>query len=106
MLSDLTVQQKRLADLMSDISERCYEAGWMPDLEYHLWHALIHGPVKYGHGEVTKEDIDELKRLSEESSCWIIFDDDADEAAISITSWKAVFELDNNSVDQMFLGAA
>lgn len=95
MLGDLTTQQRLLADAMSDISERCYYAGWMLDLEYHLWYAVVNGPIKYGHGEVTDEDIRKLKLLSMECGCWIIFDDDSEETAIGITAWKAMFELEN-----------
>ncbi len=33
----LTKSQRRLRDLMSSISERCYSAGWMDGTDFRLW---------------------------------------------------------------------
>jgi hypothetical protein len=76
MIKDLTSQQHLLADFMSDISERCYYAGWMRNLEYVLWDALLHGQRKYGHGTISQEEIEALKDLSKAANAWIIFDDE------------------------------
>ncbi|HEX6180949.1 MAG TPA: hypothetical protein VFZ47_06855 [Chitinophagaceae bacterium] len=37
MLSDLTNEQRELETFMSDISERCWYAGWLEVTEYILW---------------------------------------------------------------------
>jgi hypothetical protein len=92
MLQDLTLQQKHLAETMSDISERCYFAGWMLHLEYVLWNAIETGPRPYGLGEITEEDIGHLKSLAELTGCWIIFHDEFEEMAIDLSSWKAVYQ--------------
>lgn len=105
MLQNLTEQQRLLATTMSDISERCWHAGWMQNLEYALWHAVVNGPIKYGQGTVSREDIDALKWLSRAADCWIIFDGEAQEVAIGMTPWKAMFELENKSANQLFEGA-
>ena len=67
----------KLLDLMSDISERCYCAQWLSDLEFDLWKIIldyrcgkIKGNVSYGQSEVTIEEIKELVKLSEESNGW------------------------------------
>jgi hypothetical protein len=70
MESTLTDAQQKLADFMSDISEEAYTAGWMSNLEYILWEAVLNGPKKYGHY------FDTLIKLSNELSCWIYFDQD------------------------------
>lgn len=88
MLSNLMVDQLALANLMSDISERCYNAGWMNHLEFVLWHALLHGPCAYGHGFITEKDIENLKSLSAEADCWILFDDTNEETAIDLQTWR------------------
>lgn len=94
MLNDLTPDQRILADLMSDISERCYHAGWENNLEYVLWDAVINGERKFGQDIITSEDIERLKLLSERAGCWIINDDVKEETAISLSDWKVRYESD------------
>jgi len=48
----LTPEQLELADLMSEISETCYCAGWMLGLEYAIWGALQDGDRTYGMSEM------------------------------------------------------
>jgi hypothetical protein len=48
MLGDLTAPQRRLAEFMSELSEEAYYAGWMLELEYALWEALVDGRSEYG----------------------------------------------------------
>lgn len=92
MLYDLTPEQKRLGEYMSDISEKCYCAGWMSGLEYALWYAVENGELKYGHDLVTLEEIEQLKKLSQDCNCWIYFDDETEETAIEFTLWKQKYD--------------
>ena len=94
MTKDLTKEERRLADLMSKISERCYSAGWMTDTEYILWDAIISGPRGFGHDKITKEEIDELKNLSNQTGTWIVFDDEQEEIAIPLDNWETRFTED------------
>jgi hypothetical protein len=91
MTKDLSPDQSRLENLMSEISERCYSAGWMQDLEYILWDAVINGQRKYGHGTITKFDIDELKKLSTTCNSWIYMDDITEETATNLDAWSMMF---------------
>ena len=68
---------------MSKISEEAYYAGWMEDIEYVLWYALLKGPANYGHKFIDEQAILRLKQLSEEANSWIIFDDDTWETAVT-----------------------
>ena len=62
----------QLMALMSDISERCWYAEWLQGTEFVLWSALQTGPIEHwGHGSVTLEDIDQLRRLSYAAGGWI-----------------------------------
>ncbi|MXV14324.1 hypothetical protein [Hufsiella ginkgonis] len=88
MYTDLTPEQKALADCMSDISERCFGADWMDGLEYDLWNALLHGERKYGQGMISANDIENLKRISNACNCWIYFDDKQEETAIALERWR------------------
>lgn len=85
MLKDLTDSQRRLAEYMSELSERAYSAGWMDDLEFMLWKGM-NGEIKnYGRLEFTEEIINELLSLSSDANGWIVYDD---ETYISIKNWK------------------
>ena len=92
MIDALTSEQKLLAEVMRGISERCYCAGWMEHLEYILWDALINGQKKYGQDVITRNDIEQLKRLSEKCNCWIYFDDVSEETAIDLELWRQKFK--------------
>jgi len=92
MIKDLTTDQKILADLMSEISERCYSADWMADLEYVLWDAVTSGPRKYGHDTISQSDISALKKCSDKANSWIFFDDDTEETGLSISDWIQKFK--------------
>ena len=94
MLKDLTTHQLLLADVMSNISERCYYAGWMQNLEYVLWDATLTGPRQYGHDTISKQEIESLRELSKASQAWIIFDHENEETAIHLNDWKQKFHQD------------
>ena len=104
MRKDLTTQQSLLADYMSAISERCYYAGWVRDLEYVLWDAVLHGQRKYGHDTISPKDIETLSDLSKASSAWIIFDDNTEETAIGLHDWKEKFQRDIQHNPQLLKG--
>lgn len=84
MRKDLTNQQLLLADYMSNISERCYYAGWMQGLEYVLWDAVLYGQREYGQDTISPKDVEILRDLSETARAWIIFDDTTEETAVDL----------------------
>ena len=51
-----------LAQLMSDISERCYYAGWEHGTEHVLWAALRDGPRQWGVDAIRAEDLSLLQQ--------------------------------------------
>ena len=83
MLIGLRIKQRQLAEFMSDLSERCYSASWLENLEYILWDTLLNGQRKFGHDNITQQDIVHLNQLSQDSNCWIYFDDKTEETATS-----------------------
>jgi hypothetical protein len=86
MLKDLTLEQEKMAEFMSSISERCYYAAWIKNLEYVLWDAVNSGQRNYGHGIITDRDIRTLKTLADKSESWIIFHDDFEETALDLNT--------------------
>ena len=61
-----------LYEMISDISERCYFAGWMGDIEFILWNAIENGckSFDYGGSEVKSEELKKLKELAEKVNGW------------------------------------
>ncbi|MET4072799.1 hypothetical protein [Hymenobacter sp. UYCo722] len=88
MLPETTEDEWLLAYTMSCISERCYYAGWYDGLEYVLWNALTAGPRRFGHDEISSDDITALEMLKSRSQRWIFFDDSTEETVISIEKWE------------------
>ncbi len=91
MLNDLNIDQRNLADFMSELSEKCYSAQWMKNLEFVLWNSIVSGPKKYGQGIISKPDIDQLTELSKICGCWIAFDDVEEEIAIDLDKWVKIY---------------
>ena len=65
MLKDLSQDQLQLAELMSQISEAGYSAGWMKGLEFDLWDILIGSKSSYGRHIISQEELLQLKFLSD-----------------------------------------
>jgi hypothetical protein len=91
MLDELNIEQRKLAEYMSEISERCLSAAWIHDLEFELWNAVLTGPRKFGHDFITAEDLTFLIEQSKKSNSWIIFSDSADESALDLSKWETTY---------------
>lgn len=91
MLKDLNQDQLALAELMSNISEASYSAGWMEGLEVELWDILTGKKKEYGRYLVPQQEIDQLLFLANKCGCWIIFDDVNEETAIELEMWKKMY---------------
>jgi hypothetical protein len=90
MLSDLTPDQKALADAMSGVSEAAYSASWMTGLEFALWGLLASGETRYGRATLKKEEVENIRRLSEKCGGWIVFDDEREEVFVLLADWKRI----------------
>jgi hypothetical protein len=86
-------KQKALYDLMSDISEDCYCAGWMMGNEYILWEILMNPNASrnYGQAIVTPEQIAILREISTEIGGWIRWRDEDEIPALPLVEWGPVF---------------
>jgi hypothetical protein len=63
----------RLLDLISEISERAYCAGWHRGIEFRLWHALNGGPTGLPNDiTLTQAEMTELSELSDRLDAWVI----------------------------------
>ncbi len=82
-----------LCDAMSEISERCWCAGWMLNVEFFLWAMLEGAPRDYGLVVVPEEALENLRRLSERAGGWCRWNDEhRDESFVAIDAWRVAFE--------------
>ncbi|MBV9493279.1 MAG: hypothetical protein JOZ54_03450 [Acidobacteria bacterium] len=91
MERDLTPAQRALAERMSEISEETYCAGWMMDLELDLWSLVLAGEGTYGGYSLTREEVAELRALSDACGGWIVFDDTTWETWVPLDEWQRRF---------------
>ncbi len=80
-----------LVQLMSDISEEGYAAGWLVDLEYRLWAIVRGGPADFGMADMTHEKVEALRRLAEAAGGWFYFDLDQGEVFVSAETWAKMY---------------
>jgi hypothetical protein len=86
-------KQRALYQLMSDISEACYCAGWMSGNEYTLWEMVSNPSASrnYGMDEVDATDLADLREMAAESGGWIRWRDDEEDQTLPSTEWGPVF---------------
>ena len=61
---DFSLDQVKMASLMSDISEACYCSTWNDGNEYIIWKALFSGNLYYGLGDIDKNVLAEVAKLA------------------------------------------
>lgn len=84
---------KELAERMSQISEEAFFAGWMDDLEFHLWDAIHGGSRKYGQVTLTQTQLDGLRQLSGRLGGWVCFgDDEGVEDFVPLDRWVVLYD--------------
>ena len=79
-----------LYHIMSAISERCYCAGWMDGTEASCWDAVLNGATRWGMGEISEEEADDMRWLSEQAWGWWQWTDEGAEF-LPISRWKVVY---------------
>jgi hypothetical protein len=93
----LTVEQQALRNLISEVSERCWYAGWLHDAEFDVWRLMTEGGEW---GRCASGDLDgllaEIRDLSERLGVWITWNDrrkDCDHEPVSLGAWTKRFEV-------------
>lgn len=93
-MAELNTFQQALANLMSDISEDAYCAGWMMGLEFDLWRLLHSNPPRpYGMINISDNSMKMLKELSDHVGGWIVVsnDQDHDYDFVPLHEWEQMF---------------
>lgn len=89
--ADFNESQRELYELMREISEDCYCAGWMLGLEYAIWGALQDGDLRYGMGEMDAASLLRCRALSLALGGWIVWVDDDIEPSLPVDQWGPRF---------------
>jgi hypothetical protein len=92
MTTDRSAAARDLLQLMGDISQRCWNAGWLVGLEFALWNMIVAGtPASYGDGEVSIDQIAELRRLHNACDGWWYWDvEDDEERFVPTEQWTLI----------------
>jgi len=107
---DLTADERALAQAMSDVSEGCFYAGWLGELEYSLWDLATNGAAaaslnpaasKFAWGHCGADELEALLAtaidLAQQCKRWIVWDGDmATDAltkvrAVDLDDWLVMF---------------
>ena len=91
MLSDLSENQRSLAEYVSDLSDEAYSAQWMDGLEFALWQVVLGERREYGRLLVTEEQSAKLRCLAEAAAGWIVFDEQREETWVPFVAWESQF---------------
>jgi len=89
--SDFTEDQRQLYELMSEISEECWCAGWINGNEYAIWEAMQNGCYQFGMRIIDKDLLGKVRELSGRIGGWIIWYDDEDDPQLCPKDWGPRF---------------
>jgi hypothetical protein len=53
-----------LEELLVEISQRCFATRWYNGMEWWGWHFMLTGPQGAGRGQVTAQDVADMRQLS------------------------------------------
>lgn len=86
---------------MEAIGRRAWGRSDVEHLEYVLWHALIHGPLRLGRTELTETELAELRRLSDACGGWVMVDRGGRVRWLPVEAWQDVYA---SNVDLVRMG--
>lgn len=78
---------------MGDISVRCFQAGWLENLEYILWNEVNSASGLNKGNCISRDDKKRLIGLANKSGAWIIWDENG-RTAIPLKTWRARYDAD------------
>ncbi len=84
---------RKLAKEMSDVSEEAFYAGWMDELEFRLWEAVLGGPQKYGQIVLSEERLKRLRKMSDALGGWVWYNNDVGlEEFVTLERWLILYD--------------
>lgn len=84
-----------LLEVMREISETCYLAGWLIGIERTIWSFAIDpdgAPHECIRGEVSRAEVESLRALSQKARGWWHWDDDlGGEVFVPMAEWERLY---------------
>lgn len=80
-----------MLEIIRDISEECYCAGWMQYVEYHAFLAMNNGCRYFGRSIISEEQCDRLRELSLKIGHWPMHDKDYQVVFVPLTQFGPLF---------------
>jgi len=87
-------KQNLITNLISEISEEIYCAGWYINIEFELW-TWINDESTIPEGlnhRVIKKDLIELQKLSNKLKMWAYWHNTDEEKSIEISEWREIYK--------------
>ncbi len=81
----------KLEDFMMELSQDCYCAMWLVDLEFYLWDTLQGKPDRYSFRPLTDGEIDRLRALSTSAGGWITWPHKGHMGFVSFEEWAPIY---------------
>lgn len=101
----LTPEEHHLRDLMSEISERCWFAGWEAAMEFDVWRLATEGGT-WGRSSSTEVacELDVIRTYAEEIDRWIVLRRPevrgSGHEALVLADWRARYAAWKDSKDR------
>lgn len=91
----LSPAQSHLRDLISEISEKCWFAGWMDGTEFEVWRLATAGG-EWGRGSAAglEAELREATALARDLGVWLVWSDrvDCDQEPIGLMEWRGRYD--------------
>lgn len=86
--------KEQLSSKIWEISEAGYCAGWVEDIEFHLWKIVLNGSeTEFGVKTISEQEIANLRSLSEQSGGWWHWSDEENESVfVSLDEWQVIYQ--------------
>jgi hypothetical protein len=95
-MSELTDDKAELAGLMSELSERCYCAGWLDGLEFTLWDYVCGQSNSGVWSMIEPDELTQLTKLAASIGGWIFWHPDHAATFIPLAEWLEMYRQDRH----------
>jgi hypothetical protein len=93
--------REALLRMMSDLSEDCWCAGWLQNLEFTLWEAMNSGNKELGWGGVAERDFARMKHLHEMAGGWWVWAEGENrQRFVTTEEWLTIIDKKNETGTQ------
>ena len=85
-------RQQLIVDIISELSEDIYSSGWNDNIEHELWDWIENKVPDSIRHRIEKKDLIDLGNLVSKLDLWVIWDEEKEAIAISLTEWTLQYK--------------